>query len=126
MRAYTVAATAVTLGVTRKWVDNVLSHHRVDGVHQARQGILRRVTPTGLLNLEIALGLGRALGIPIARALDISNDLMVARGGEIQLSGPPLITLRVDVDTMERALNARLEHALEMTPIPRRGRPRYK
>ena len=126
MRAYTVAATAVTLGVTRKWVDNVLSHHRVDGVHQARQGILRRVTPTGLLNLEIALGLGRALGIPIARALDISNDLMVARGGEIQLSGPPSITLRVDVDTMERALNARLEHALEMTPIPRRGRPRSK
>ena len=126
MRAYTVAATAVTLGVTRKWVDNVLSHHRVDGVHQARQGILRRVTPTGLLNLEIALGLGRVLGIPIARALDISNDLMVARGGEIQLSGPPSITLRVDVDTMERALNARLEHALEMTPIPRRGRPRSK
>ena len=126
MRAYTVAATAVTLGVTRKWVDNVLSHHRVDGVHQARQGILRRVTPTGLLNLEIALGLGRALGIPIARALDISNDLMVARGGEIQLSGPPSITLRVDVDTMERALSARLEHALEMTPIPRRGRPRSK
>jgi len=126
MRAYTVAATAVTLGVSRKWVDNVLSHHRVDGVHQARQGILRRVTPTGLLNLEIALGLGRVLGIPIARALDISNDLMAARGGEIQLSGPPLITLRVDVDTMERALNARLEHALEMTPIPRRGRPRYK
>jgi len=126
MRAYTVAATAVTLGVTRKWVDNVLSHHRVDGVHQARQGILRRVTPSGLLNLEIALGLGRVLGIPIARALDISNDLMAARGGEIQLSGPPLITLRVDVDTMERALNARLEHALEMTPIPRRGRPRYK
>src|SRR6185436_3522071 len=116
MRAYTVAATAVTLGVSRKWVDNVLSHHRVNGVHQARQGILRRVTPSGLLNLEIALGLGRVLGIPIARALDISNDLMAARGGEIQLSGPPLITLRVDVDTMERALNARLEHALEMTP----------
>jgi hypothetical protein len=126
MRAYTVAATAVTLGVSRKWVDNVLSHHRVNGVHQARQGILRRVTPSGLLNLEIALGLGRVLGIPIARALDISNDLMAAKGGEIQLSGPPLITLRVDVDTMERALNARLEHALEMTPIPRRGRPRYK
>jgi len=126
MRAYTVAATAVTLGVTRKWVDNVLSHHRVDGVHQARQGILRRVTPSGLLNLEIALGLGRVLGIPIARALDISNDLMVARGGEIQLSGPSSITLRVDVDTMERALNARLEHALEMTPIPRRGRLRSK
>ena len=126
MRAYTVAATAVTLGVTRKWVDNVLSHHRVAGVHQARQGILRRVTPAGLLNLEIALSLGRALGVPIARALDISNDLMAARGGEIQLAGPLSITLRVDVETLERALNARLERALEITPVPRRGRPRYK
>jgi len=126
VRAYTVAATAVTLGVTRKWVDNVLSHHRVAGVHQARQGILRRVTPAGLLNLEIALSLGRTLNVPIARALDISNDLMAARGGEIQLAGPPSITLRMDVDTVERTLNARLERALEMTPVPRRGRPRYK
>ena len=126
MRAYTVAATAVTLGVTKKWVDNVLSHHRVNGVHQARQGILRRVTPAGLLNLEIALGLGRVFGVPIARALDISNELMAARGGEIQLAGPPLITLRVDIDTLERTLNARLERALEMTPVPKRGRPRHK
>jgi hypothetical protein len=126
LRAYTVAATAVTLGVSQKWVDNVLSHHRVDGVHQAKQGILRRVTPAGLLTLEIALVLGRTLGVPIAHALNISNELIATREGEIQLSGPPSITLRVDLDTMERALNARLERALEMTPIPKRGRPRYK
>lgn len=126
MRAYTVAAIAVTLGVSKKWVDNVLSHHRVNGVHQARQGILRRVTPPGLLTLEIALGLGRALGVPIAQALGISHDLVSARGGEIQLAGHPAITLRVDVDAIERALSTRLERALEMTPIPRRGRPRYK
>lgn len=126
MRAYTVAATAVTLGVTKKWVDNVLSHHQVNGVHQARQGILRRVTPDGLLALEIALSLGRTLGVPIAQALDISHDLISARGGEIQLPGSPSITLRADVDAMARALNPRLERALEMTPIPKRGRPRYK
>lgn len=126
MRAYTVAATAVTLGVSKKWVDNVLSHYRVSGVHQARQGILRRVTPDGLLTLEIALNLGRVLGIPIGRALEISNDVIASRGGEIQLGGSPSIRLRADVDAIARALNARLEHALEMTPVPRRGRPRYK
>lgn len=126
MRAYTVAATAVTLGVTKKWVDNVLSHHRVNGVHQARQGILRRVTPAGLLTLEIALGLARAFDVPMVRALKISNDLTAARGGEIQLAGPMSITLRVDIDTIERTLNARLERALEMTPVPKRGRPRHK
>ena len=126
MRAYTVAATAVTLGVSKKWVDNVLSHHRVNGVHQARQGILRRVTPEGLLALEITLSLGRTLGISLARALEISNDLISARGREVQLAGSPLISLRVDVDAMAHSLNTRLERALEMTPIPKRGRPRYK
>ena len=126
MRAYTVAATAVTLGVSKKWVDNVLSHHQVHGVHQARQGILRRVTPAGLLTLEIALSLGRVLGVPIARALEISNDLIAAREGEVQLAQSPSIILRADVDAAARVLDARLERALEMTPIPRRGRPPYK
>ena len=126
MRAYTVAATAVTLGVSKKWVDNVLSHHEVFGVHQARQGILRRVTPAGLLSLELALSLARVLRIPIARALEISNDLIAAKGEEVQLTGSPSISLRADVEGMARALNARLEHALEITPIPKRGRPRYK
>jgi hypothetical protein len=126
IRAYTVAATAVTLGVSKKWVDNVLSHHQVNGVHQARQGIVRRVTPDGLLALEIALALGRTLSIPIARALEISRDVIASRGGTIQLGGSPSITLQFDIDAMSRALGARLAHALEMTPVPKRGRPRYK
>lgn len=126
MRAYTVAATAVTLGVSKKWVDNVLSHHEVFGVHQARQGILRRVTPAGLLSLELALSLGHVLRVPIARALEISNDLIAANGGEVQLAESPSISLRADVEAMARALNTRLEHALEITPIPKRGRPGYK
>ena len=58
MRAYTVAASAFTLGVNTKWLDNVLSHHRVDGVFQQRQGISRRLTPAALLTLEIAARLG--------------------------------------------------------------------
>jgi hypothetical protein len=126
LRAYTVAATAVTLGVSKKWVDNVLSHYRVYGVHQAKQGILRRVTPAGLITLEIALSLNRALGVPTARALKLSNELISAGGREVRLAGSPSISLRADVDTMARALNARLERALEMTPIPKRGRPGYK
>jgi len=126
LRAYTVAATAVTLGVSKKWVDNVLSHHQVNGVLQARQGILRRVTPDGLLALEIALNLGRTLGTSLARALQISNELISTPGREVQLAGSPLISLHVDVDAMAHSLNTRLEHALEITPIPRRGRPRYK
>ena len=124
MRAYTVTATAVTLGVTRKWIDNVLSHHSVEGVLHEKQGIQRQVTPIGLLTLEIALGLGRSMSVPIGRALEMSNHLIAARGGEVPFG--PSLKLRADIDSISRQLNDRLEHALEMTPIPKRGRPRYK
>ena len=124
MRAYTVAATAVTLGVTRKWIDNVLSHYSVEGVLHAKQGIQRQVTPIGLLTLEIALGLGRSMNVPIGRALEMSNRLIAAKGGEVAFG--PAFKLRADVESISRQLDYRLERALEMTPIPKRGRPRYK
>ena len=126
MRAYTVAATAVTLEVGRKWLDNVLSHHQVPGVLQERQGIVRRVTPTGLLALDITASLVRALSIPIAQALDIAAQLIAAEGTEIRITGALSIRIRADVDTMRDELNTRLERAIEISPTPRRGRPRRK
>ena len=124
MRAYNVAATAVTLGVSQKWLDNVLSHHQVPGVLNEKQGIQRQVTPSGLLRLELVLILQRSLKIPMSRALDIAGALISTRGGEVTLGSR--VSLRVDVDSISHELQARLEHALEITPIPRRGRPGYK
>jgi hypothetical protein len=126
LRAYTVATTAVTLGVSKKWVDNVLSHHRVPGVLQQKQGIARRVTPAGLLALEIGVCLGRAFAIPIAQALEIANQLMEAKGDTIQLPSIPSIRVVADIETITSELNTRLERAVEMTPNPKRGRPRRK
>ena len=126
MRAYTVAATAVALGVSSKWVDNVLSHHQVPGVHQARQGIARRVTPAALLTLDIALKLVRSLGLPLPQALETARRLIDAKEGGIALSGATSIQIRADVKTLTNDLNARLERAVEMSPTPRRGRPRRK
>ena len=126
MRAYTVAATAVTLGVPKKWIDNVLSHHPIEGVVRARQGIVRRVTPAGLLTLEIALHLHRTVEIPIRAALEIATRLKNSEGREVLLSENPPITLRVDVDGLTRSLGTRLQRALEITPTPRRGRPPRK
>ena len=126
MRAYTVAATAVTLGVHKKWIDNVLSHHQVEGVVQTKQGIVRRVTPAGLVTLEIALHLHRTMEIPIKAALDLATQLKNSRGGEVALSEDPSIVLRVDVESLTRSLATRLNRALEITPTPRRGRPPRK
>ncbi len=52
-RAYTIATAALTLGTTAKWLDNVLSHNRVTGVAQERQGVSRRLTVEGLLVLAL-------------------------------------------------------------------------
>ena len=126
MRAYTVATTAVALEVSSKWVDNVLSHHHVPGVHRARQGIARRVTPAALLILDITLRLVRSLGVPLPQALETAQHLVDAREDGIPLSGAASIQIRADVKTLTNDLNARLERAVEMSPIPRRGRPRRK
>ena len=126
MRAYTVATTAVTLGVDKKWVDNVLSHHPVNGILKKRQGIVRRVTPEGLLILEIALKLGRTLGVPIRRALRISSELVEQQGREVGLAQESELHLRANIPAISAALNSRLEHAIEITPVTQRGRPRYK
>ena len=124
MRAYTVAATAIALGVSKKWVDNVLSHHRIPGVLQKRQGITRRVTPEALLRLELVGVLTTTLDIPILRALDFANRLIEEQGKEIDLPESPHVRLSADLRTIAAELNTRLEHALEISPSPRRGRPR--
>ena len=126
MRAYTVAATAVALGVNPKWVDNVLSHHRLPGVLQERQGIARRVTPAALLVLDVGLRLVRSLALPLPRALETAQQLVAAGEGGIELPGMISIYLKADVKTLADNLTIRLERAVEICPTPRRGRPRRK
>ena len=123
MRAYTVAATAIALGVSKKWVDNVLSHHRIPGVLQKRQGISRRVTPEALLRLEVVGILTTALDIPILRALNLANRLINEQGKGIELPESPHVRLSADISAIATALDSRLEQALEISPNPRRGRP---
>ena len=119
-RAYTVATAALTLGVSTKWIDNALSHHTVKGVVQQRQGIPRRITIDGLLILSIALQLTAELGSTLANALYLSHQL-VANGGRLQ----PLHGLKIELDleTFRNQLLSRLEHAVEVAPLPKRGRP---
>ncbi len=123
MRAYTVAATAIALGVSKKWVDNVLSHHRIPGVLQKRQGITRRVTPEALLRLELVGILTTTLDIPILRALDLANRLISEEGRGIELPESPYVRFSADLPAVAAELDLRLEHALEISPSPRRGRP---
>ena len=86
MRGYTVRAVAVTLGVPVKWVDNVLSHHRVSGVSGGRQGVARRLSTQAVLILEIALRLINALGLPLPKALEFAARLVSTRSDRLTLA----------------------------------------
>ena len=120
MRAYTVAAAAVTLQMPPKWIDNVLSHYPVVGVAKSRQGVARRLTPQALLTLEIAIRLSEALSIPTARALQVAHELQHSPSGSTTGKG---VTLSLDLEAIKSDLADRLAHAVEIAPLPKRGRP---
>ena len=120
-RAYTVATAALALDMPAKWVDNVLSHYFIHGVRQERQGVARRLTIDGLMLLALTALLTHDLGIPAGKAIAVAED--VVRGGGSYTSSQGL-HVELDLASFRADLLEQLEHAVEIAPIPRRGRPR--
>ena len=118
-RAYTVATAALVLGVPIKWLDNLLSHFSLQGIVQERQGVARRITIEGMLQLYLVHSLSSELGTTIVVATQVAQKL--AADGLVELSNG--ITIRADRETLRAELVDRLEHAVEVAPVPRRGRP---
>jgi hypothetical protein len=119
-RAYTIATAALALGIGDKWLDNTLSHFKIQGVRRKRQGVARQLTVDSLLVLSVAITLGEQLHIPLGTSIDIAHQL-VAGGGRHQTGGA--LDLHIDLEVLRARLFERLEHAVEIAPIPRRGRP---
>ena len=72
-RAYTVATAALVLGVPIKWLDNVLSHFSLQGIVQERQGVARRITIEGMLQLYLVHSLSSELGTTIFVATQVAQ-----------------------------------------------------
>jgi len=119
-RAYTVATAALALRTSPKWIDNALSHHSVADLTQGRQGVPRRLSIEALLVLAIALLLTGELGTTLVPAIRIGEELARSRGVFKSAAG---LTIQLDLDTLRMTLLARLEEAVEVAPLPRRGRP---
>jgi hypothetical protein len=119
-RAYTVTTAALALGMPAKWVDNVLSHYQVPGVQQKSQGVARRLSIDGLLLLALTVLLIEELGIPTARAITVSEGLAKGDGRYASSEG---LHLQIDLALFRALLLERLENAVEIAPIPKRGRP---
>ena len=115
-RSYTLATAALALQVPIKWLDNALSHHKVVGVHQEKQGVARRLTIDALVRLAVATILVRELGIPLPTAIEIAEAVTHSDGHFTSSSG---LRLELDLKTLRTTLLTRLEHAVEIAPIPR-------
>jgi hypothetical protein len=119
-RAYTIATAALTLGTSVKWLDNVLSHNRVSGIARERQGISRRLTVEGLVGLALTVLLVRELGLPTAKAITVAENLAKSEGRYI---AQQWLILTLDLSSFRADLLDRLESAVEIAPVPKRGRP---
>ena len=118
-RAYTVATAALALRVPPKWLDNVLSHFTITGVGQARQGVRRRISTDGLIVLWIANEITTNLGTPLRQSLQAAE--LLVKTGSLQVSAH--IALTASPDQIRDHVNAQLARAVEVAPVPRRGRP---
>lgn len=119
-RAYTIATAALALGVPSKWIDNILSHNKVVGIHQERQGVARRLTIEGLLVLAVTALLIHELGLPTARAIVVAEGIVKTSGRYPAGKG---LSIEIDLAAFQAGLLERLESAVEIAPVPRRGRP---
>ena len=122
MPAYTITAVAVTLGVTPKWLDNVLTRFQVHGVVQSRQGISRRLGHQAVITLHLANELIRTLGMPLGEAISLAERAGSTEGtAQLPLFSSASIT--IDLAGLSREVSQRLAQAVEVTPVPKRGRP---
>lgn len=121
-RSYDAAAAALALNIPFKWVDNLLSRHRIPGVEQSAQGSTRRLSPAAILRLEVIRLLNEDLGLPVTRAVSFAERLCSAPGGSVAI-GHGAGQLMVDLPGIDRRLAARLADAVESAPRRTRGRP---
>ena len=119
-RAYTVATAPLALGMPIKWVDNVLSHNKIGGIRHERQGIARRLSIEGLLTLALTALLIHELEVSTSRAIAIAEGIIEANGRHVCSDG---LSVEINLPTFQASLLERLENAVEVAPVPRRGRP---
>lgn len=121
MPLYNTATTAVALEVSPKWLDNLLSHNKIDGATSKRQGVARRLSLSAIERVAIVRDLSSDLGLSVATALRVADYLLQEPGRSYAVS--PSVTLSLDVVALNVEIAGRLAHAVEMAPHPSRGRP---
>jgi hypothetical protein len=78
------------------------------------------LTIDGLVSLALVVLLVRELGLPTAAAITVAENLAKNEGRYITPQG---LSFALDLTSFRAGLLERLESAVEIAPIPKRGRP---
>lgn len=121
MPSYNTATVASALGVTPKWLDNLLSHNDLDGSQRVVQGVARRLSFATVTILALAKELIDTVGMKAPTAIELASQLSNSTTGELTLS--PRLRITVQTDSLQADVLDSLARAVEIAPSPRRGRP---
>jgi len=121
MPSYNTLTAATVLGVTPKWLDNLLSHNDIDGLRSDRQGVARRLSLATITVLSLTKELIDTLDVAAPAALRIAARLLNNPNGYLDVS--PRLHLSLRADALKADVLDRLARAVEVAPTPRRGRP---
>jgi len=120
-RVYHVEIARHAADADPKWVDNLLSHFSVPGVENARQGVARKVTLSGVYHIALIRRLNRELGLSVSSAVALASRLLASDAARASVA--PGLELHIDRSAFERDVDRRVSESVESSSRPRRGRP---
>jgi hypothetical protein len=118
-RAYSTSAVAHILGVSPKWLDNLLSANPIKTSEPRRQGRARHLTLANVSQLFIAKTLIDQTHCTASRAMAIAETLL----DEGEIEPCPGLRFTLNAETLELALTQLLVDAVQAAPPRTRGRP---
>jgi len=121
MPLYNTATAATAIGVSSKWLDNLLSHNDIPGVQSESQGVPRRLSLAAVAHIALTKDLVDLLNVPVSTAVRIAADMLADPDGK-SLGGSS-IRLTMNLDEFRAGVLASLARAVELAPTRRRGRP---
>jgi hypothetical protein len=121
MPFYNTATAAAALEVSPKWLDNLLSHNKLDGLESESQGVSRRLSFSTIMVIALARDCIDTMGVPMPSALQLATRLLDTSDGELAISR--CLSISVQLSVLRSNVLSKLARAVETAPTPRRGRP---
>jgi hypothetical protein len=120
-RSYHVDIAHYAADADAKWVDNLLSHHRVPGVDAGGRGAARRLTVIGIYHIALTRRLHVALDMAVAAAVAMARELLEGDASSVAVAAG--VEIRFDRRIFTREIDALVAEAVEVIQPVRRGRP---